>query len=68
MPIINEKKNIIEADSYNLEFSKDGLFVYVKDKADEVLGQLFLFSSIHSSSGMDDTTQIGAWDYEKSQD
>jgi hypothetical protein len=68
MPIINEKKNIIEADSYNLEFSKDGLFVYVKDKSDEVLGQLFLFSSIHSSSGMDDTTQIGAWEYEKSED
>ena len=68
MPIINEKKNIIEAESYNLEFSKDGLFVFVKNKSDEGLAQLFLFSSIHSSSGMDDTTQMDDWEFEKSED
>ncbi len=68
MLIINEKKNTIESEIYNLEFSKDNLFVYVKSKSGEVLSQLFLFSSVHSSSGMDDTTKISEWKFEKIED
>lgn len=51
----------VTADTYALEFTRDGYFVLVKDKSGATLAQLFLYSSVHSNTGMDDTTEIGAW-------
>ncbi|MBN1453089.1 MAG: hypothetical protein JW963_18890, partial [Anaerolineales bacterium] len=51
----------IETDSYLLEFTKDQYYVLLKDKVSAKQAQLFLFSSVHSTNGLDDTTQIGEW-------
>ncbi len=61
MLIYHPQTNCIDADNYSLEFTKDRYFVLLKNPSGQTLAQLFLFSSIHSSTGFDDTTLVGDW-------
>jgi hypothetical protein len=68
MLIFDENKNTIESNTYSLSFTKDNYYILVKDKSGKVLAQLFLFSSVHSNTGMDDSTQIGIWEFDIHED
>jgi hypothetical protein len=50
---------------YRLTWATDRPFVYVDDGAGRRVGELFVLSSVHSTSGQDDTVRIGSWTVEE---
>jgi hypothetical protein len=58
----------LHADRYMLAFAFDRPFVYLGDRVGNRLADLFVLSSLHSSSGGDDTTGIGIWQVDESVD
>jgi hypothetical protein len=50
---------------YRLTWASDRPFVYVDDGTGRRLAELFVLSSVHTTSGQDDTVRIGAWEVEE---
>jgi hypothetical protein len=55
----------LTAQDYSLEFLKDRPFVNIKNKNGERFAQIFVLSSVHSSTGRDDTTWMDSWEVQK---
>ena len=55
----------VGADSYCLTFAADRPYVFVDDARGERMMELFVASSVHTLSGLDDTTSIGRWQIEE---
>lgn len=68
MVTYNSQACEIKADAYTLEFTQDNYFVLLKDSLGATQAQLFLFSSVHSNLGLDDTTGVGEWQVENRED
>ncbi|HET7628033.1 MAG TPA: TIM-barrel domain-containing protein [Bacillales bacterium] len=47
--------------NYELFFCEDRPFVHLKDAAGDLLAELFVLSSVHTLSGLDDAPKIGEW-------
>ncbi|WP_067618987.1 hypothetical protein [Alicyclobacillus acidiphilus] len=60
--IIQGKSRQIQADAYKLIFPEDDRpFLYVESADGERLADLFAYTSVHTTAGPDDTTEVGEW-------
>lgn len=61
--ILNDKSIQVYATSYRLLVPEDPRpFLYLEDAQGNRLADLCVVSSVHTTSGQDDTTEIGEWD------
>jgi hypothetical protein len=58
----------LEAERYRLAFAPDKPFIYLDDLQGRRLAELFVLSSIHPMHDRDDTTKVGGWMVEESED
>lgn len=63
MQVSQDKHQLhIQTASYRFICPADRPFVYVQGLDGQQLAELFIASSVHSTSGLDDTTGLDAWD------
>jgi hypothetical protein len=57
----------ISTDHYQVECPKDRPFLVLKTAAGEYIAMLFVGASVHTLTGRDDTTKLGAWELSEPQ-
>lgn len=59
-------ETVIHAQKYQLIVHEKRPFVTIKDEQGQIIAELFIPSSIHSTQGLDDTTVLSDWHYDES--
>lgn len=59
------KTKTVLADHYSLQIQSDRLFLLLADRDGQTIAELFPFSSVHTSHGQDDTTQVSDWEVQE---
>lgn len=69
MPIsYDPQSKKITAEQYSLQMHPDRPFLTLADASGQALADLFPYSSVHSTHGLDDTTQVSDWQVTEADD